>query len=214
MKASTFLATVLLSTSLYAQDNSSMTSIDMQKKSTKKLTVLADGASFLLKGAGVKATYGLTNNIALGALAQLYKFQPESSVTTNSNFKPKNEVTALGVIADYHVSAIDQAGIYISMAYMNVKAKTTLDASYYGGSTSEDQTSGLQTKVGYQFIGQLASNLNMTFQLGLGYGIGGAIETTGSGSQVSTMSGTQKSAKSTTEIQSSLLLDLSAGMSF
>lgn len=168
----------------------------------KKFSVFADATSFLLKGAGVKASYSINQNFAIGAVAR--KFELSNAGMDDGVFDPKSEVTAFGVVGDYFLNSSDVAGAYGSVAYVNHKVETTVNGSLVNGATAEDKQSGLQVKAGYQFLGQITPQFDLLFQLGLGYGVGGAIKS----------SAESFNQTAQTDLKSSVLLDLSVGTHF
>lgn len=164
----------LLITSLIFTNVSMAQSLEdtIQPKTPKKIAVFADAAAFLLKGAGVKGTYSITPNLALGALVGKYELGSSGSMN-DGVFDPINEVTSYGVMANYFLNSADVAGPYGSVAYVNHKVETTVNGSLANGAKAEDESSGIQVKGGYQFLGQIIPQFDLLFQLGLGYGPGG-----------------------------------------
>ena len=172
-------------------------------KPLKRIAVFADASAFLLKGSGLKAAYSITPNFAVGAMLSKYELGSSSSMN-DGVFDPKNKVTAYGVVGTYFIDSSNVAGWYGSLAFTKHKVDTTVNGSLVNGAKAEDEQSGLQVKGGYQFLGQVASNFDLLFQLGLGYGAGGSIKTS-----ADNFTNTAK-----TELRSSIVLDLSVGTHF
>lgn len=198
-----FIKVLFLSSLMFIQTAFAQTSDEANAKPLKRVTVFADATAFLLKGAGIKASYGLAPNIALGGLFSKYELSSGSD-SLNNTFDPKNKLTAYGVVATYFFDSSNVAGWYGSLAFAKIKVDTTVNGSLVNGAKAEDEQSGMQVKGGYQFLGQIANNLDLLFQLGLGYGAGGSIKTS-----ADNFTNTAK-----TELGSSVLLDMSVGTHF
>ncbi len=202
MKANQLLTAILFSTAVsFAQtgDNQSV-AIPQTTVPQKQFTVLLDGTSVLLSGAGVKASTGLANNLTLGVLAQKYKMKSDENDLASA-YSYTHEITNIGIIADYFFSkTATESGPYASAAIVFSKLKTKVDGSLFGAKTAEDSATGFQAKVGYQIVSNLTPSSDVVAQLGLGYGSAGAVSWKLGGSE--------------TKLKSAVLLDLSLGVKF
>ena len=212
------MAAVLVSNPAFAQEATSVNSAYVNPFEKNKLNIILDGTSVLLKGFGIKAVYRLQPQIAVGGFYQNYKLRPNEADAENSVnsyvFDPLIKVNTAGVIGEYYLNGFNSEGVYFSGALVSVNAESTVD-NYNGlTSTSSDSKSGYQIKAGYQFLSQINQNLNIVFQLGVGYGIAGKIKSYGEYYSLSTLSSSYKTISTGTEIENGTVIDLSAGLRF
>lgn len=204
MLKSLVILTTFFSCSAFADSFASR--MQTWKGDRKNFSVILDGASILLKGAGVKATYAVSDKLAIGGIFKTYELDSSSndgSLSTELGYEYSHKVNVFGVIVDFYPTAgAYQSGIYLSGAVTSASVKTDVETNFFGQekNSASDSKTGAQATVGYQFGGRLSNSMNILFQLGLGYGNAGAIKWRISGNQ--------------TELQNGLLLDLNGGLQF
>jgi hypothetical protein len=172
-------------------------------KPYKKIAVLADASTFLLRGIGIKVTYALDPKLSVGAFAGKYELN-DSRNDVIEFFDPRHEVVSYGLVGTYFFNSVSESGFYAYLSLADHKVKTTVKGTLANGAEASDTQAGLQAKLGYQFASQILNKYDLLFQVDLGYGTGGAVETSKKSS----------SQEIDTELQSSLLLGLTAGTHF
>lgn len=206
MKANLLFAALVLTTvTATAQTSTTQMPSALPKK---KFAVMLDGASVAMRGVGVKATMALSEKLSVGLLAQKMKIKSSSSSAPYPDYSYNHNITNIGVIADYYLTNTNsESGLYGSAALIMSNLKTEVQDVDFGPSTSEDSGVGLQIKMGYQIVSKtVIFPSDIILQLGLGYGSAGSVAWQYSGSSLG--------SESETKLQSGLLLDLSAGVTF
>jgi hypothetical protein len=194
---------ILVATTSFAQDITS--SSQMKINDSHNFTIALDGASLVLKGAGIKATYAVAEHVSIGGIAKSFQLDSDSSYNSDFDIYGTNEykhnVNLIGAIVDFFpMGTASERGLYISGGITSATLKTSVKDSFYGNSSARDSKTGGQLTVGYQFVIHLGNSANIMFQTGAGFGNAGAVKWTYSGSK--------------TELRDSLVLDLIGGAQF
>jgi hypothetical protein len=200
LKSILTVALLLVSQLAVAQDGT-LTAKTPETKSSYPVSVLLLGDALALNGAGLKATYKVSDKFSAGVIGKTYQLKSDDEYKSWST-SSKTELSMYGLVVDFFpMNSTDRRGLYVSGAVTSVSAKTTVSDTLYGEGSSDDQRVGGQLTVGYQFVINIANTTNILFQVGGGYGNGGAVEH-------------KYFTGANTTIRDSLLLDLSAGAQF
>lgn len=169
------------SSALAVQDLQTTKDLKSMMNPPHKISVLLDGSSVLLSGAGVKGTYAVTEKIAVGGLLRNMKMT-ESPESAQLGYTYKHQLNVLGAIVDFFpFSNLDENGFYVSAAATRASVKTETSDSYFGKGSAEDAKTGSQLTLGYKAILRLNEALiatkgfDIVFHAGLGYGNGGRV---------------------------------------
>lgn len=196
-----FVASAVFASSAFAQNVSSMSSINTYQR--QNFTIALDGVSLALKGVGVKATYAVADHVSLGLLGKTFELGTDTDSSTSIlGFSSKHKVDVIGALVEFFpMGTPSERGIYISGGVTSAKVATTVEDSYYDSTLkSNDESTGAQITVGYQFVIHLGNSANIMFQTGAGFGNAGRVKWTSLGNK--------------TELQDSLQLDLLGGAQF
>ena len=198
----TFLTALitLISFSALAQDtNESETQI---KPEPKPFSVFLDGTAVLMSGFGVKALYAQKDNMAIGVIANYGKLKSDdknSSLYYRNDYK--HTLTQFGAIGEFYIfNHMRTGGLYFTAGVTSANVKTEVNTELFGANNSQSSRIGAIGALGWHYTERLTDKANVAFQLGLGYGNGGAVYWTYSGAK--------------TEIRDSVLLDIKAGLQF
>lgn len=173
-------------------------------KEPKPFTVLLDGSALLLSGFGAKALYSTQDTMAFGAIASYSRLKSddkENNTTLYYRNDYKHTKTQVGAIAEFYIlNQSRKGGMYITLGATSAYVKTEVDSELFGANNSESSRIGAIGAVGWHYTERLTDKANVAFQLGFGYGNGGAIQWNYAGTK--------------TEIKDSVLLDIKAGLQF
>jgi hypothetical protein len=200
-KSILFLSLAFSSLALANPENSLSTSYNYQKP-TKSFSLMLEGDSVILGGAGIKASYKVSPKISVGALAKVYKIKSDQKWESDNANSYENKMTLVGITGGYFLTGnYDEQGPYVTAGVTSASVETSVNDSYFGKGTSTASKIGSEAKLGYQFVNLINPGLGMVFQVGLGYGNGGQLRWNAATGQNAV-------------IGDSLLLDLSAGLQF
>lgn len=198
---STLAAVLFVSSVASAQGTTRMST---QLRPQKRANVEVFVAPILLKGFGIGLGYAVTPKIETNLFYQQYTLGSDPETGFAPTVKFTTEMKKVGLRADlYPLATVNSGGWYLSGAVTQVQADTKVESSALGTTSASDQKAGVQAYTGYAARGGLLRDAGLAFKIGLGYGVGGGIE-----SSRSTREGTK------TEIKDSLLLDLNLALHF
>lgn len=155
-----FTAVFIFSNVIFAQENDS------------KFSVFLDVVSLSQKGFGIKADYAVNQFATIGFFSKKYASDSEG-FTVRFNDDNKYEFSEQGIVGTYFPQAVNENGLYFSLAYAQAKHKLTYVDTVFGSAIGEDKIAGAQAKAGYQFVKSISDNSSCVVQMGLGYGVAG-----------------------------------------
>ncbi len=169
----------------------------------KPFSVFADGSAVLLGGFGIKATYSVQDYLALGLIGSYGHMKSSENENSSIYYRDdyKHSLGKVGIVAEFLIlNEQRKGGLYITLGVNHAQVKTEVNSDLFGSNSSENSRTGGLVAFGWHYTERLTAKANVAFQLGLGYGNGGAVAWTYSGTK--------------TEVRDRLLLDIKAGLQF